>query len=255
MANLRRAVALGNTPATRAARTVYRAVRQFHVPVPRALGRPLHLLFVTVRGAYYGVWRLFVCEPLFKAACRSYGRNVRTGVFVHFVLGDGDIVVGDDANVDGKSSFVFGARFAERPRLSIGRRTYVGHRCAFSVSSRITVGDDCYIATGCYFMDSPGHPLDPARRLAHLPPDAEQVKPVAIGDNVWIGTEAIIMPGVTIGEGSVVAARAVVTSDVPPYTVVGGTPARVIRQLEPVAAAEPPGAVPRAATAASRVTA
>lgn len=235
MANLRRAIALGNTPATRLARDTYRAVRRFHLPVPRVVGRPLLALFTTLRGAYYGAVRLLVCEPLFKAACTSYGRNVTTGVFVHFIAGTGDIVVGDDANIDGKSSFVFGARFAERPLLVIGARTYVGHQCSFSVSSRITVGSDCYIAAGCFFLDSPGHPLDPARRLAHLPPDPEQVRPVTIGDNVWIGTQAMIMPGVTIGEGSVVAARAVVTSDVPPYTVVGGTPARVIKQLEPPA--------------------
>lgn len=237
MINLRHAVAVGDTPATRLARRTYRAMWRFHIPMPRAVGRPLHLLFTGARGVWHGLWRVFVCEPLFKAACYTYGRNVRTGVYVHFVLGDGDITVGDDTIIDGKSSFGFGARFAERPLLEIGARTYVGHQCSFSVSNRITVGSDCYIAAGCFFLDSPGHPLDPTRRLAHLPPDAEQVKPVTIGDNVWIGTQAMIMPGVTIGEGSVVAARAVVTADVPPYTVVGGTPARVIRQLDPVAAA------------------
>lgn len=234
MANLRRAVALGNSPATRLARDLYRALRRFHLPVPRIVGRPLSLAFNSVRGIYYGGVRLFVCEPLFKAACKSYGKNVRTGVFVHFIAGTGDIVVGDDANIDGKSAFVFGARFAERPLLEIGARTYIGHRCSFSVSTRISVGDDCYIATGCYFLDSPGHPLDPAGRLAHLPPDPDQVRPVIIGNNVWIGTEAMIMPGVTVGEGSVVAARAVVTKDVPAYSVVGGAPARLLRELVPV---------------------
>jgi acetyltransferase-like isoleucine patch superfamily enzyme len=237
MANLRRAVALGNTPATRLARDTYRALRRFHVPVPRAVGRPLLAAYNAARGLYYVAVRLFVCEPLFKAACKSYGRNVTTGVFVHYVVGNGDIVVGDDANIDGKSSFVFGARFSERPLLEIGARTYVGHRCSFSVSSRITVGSDCYIAGGCYFLDSPGHPLEPAKRLAHLPPDPEQIKPVTIGNNVWIGTEAMIMPGVTVGEGSVVAARSVVTADVPPYTVAAGAPARAIKRLEPVAVA------------------
>lgn len=232
MLNVRRFVAVGDGPVARAARAVHRAARQVHLPVPRAVGRPVHMLHTLIRDTYYGASRLLICEPLFKAACRSYGRNVRTGVFVHFVLGDGDIIVGDDSCIDGKSSFVFGARFSERPVLSIGRRTYVGHQCSFAVASQITVGSDCYIATGCFFLDSPGHPLDPARRLAHLPPDAEQVRPVVIGDNVWIGTQAMIMPGVTIGEGSVVAARAVVTADVPPYTVVGGTPARVIKRLD-----------------------
>ena len=58
-------------------------------------------------------------------------------------------------------------------------------------------------------------------------------KPVVIGDDVWIGANAVILPGVTIGPHSVVAAGAVVTRDVPPGCVVGGVPAKVIRQLEP----------------------
>ncbi len=246
MINLRRAIALGETPLTRSARRLYRGFRRFHLPVPRAIGRPLFLTFRALRGAYYGGYRLLVCEPLFKAACRSYGRNVQTGVFVHFVLGDGDIVVGSDTLVDGKSSFVFGARFAERPTLSIGARTYVGHDCTFSTSKQISIGDDCYIASGCHFLDSPGHPLDPGRRLAHLPPDPEQVREVAVGNNVWIGTQAMIMPGVTIGEGSVVAARAVVTSDVPAYTLVGGVPARALKTLAPIDESRAPANAPSA---------
>jgi acetyltransferase-like isoleucine patch superfamily enzyme len=239
MINIRRAVALGNSPATRFARRAYRAALRFHLPVPRPLGWLMLSAYNGVRGLYYVTYRLLVCEPLFKAACRSYGRNVRTGVFVHFVTGAGDLVVGDDVYLDGKSSFGFGARFAERPLLRIGSRTYVGHSCSFTVSSRVTVGDDCFIAGGCYFLDSPGHPLDPARRLAHAPPDPEQVKPVTVGDNVWIGTQAMVMPGVTIGEGSVVAARSVVTKDVPPYTLVGGAPARVLKALARGAPAAP----------------
>jgi acetyltransferase-like isoleucine patch superfamily enzyme len=241
MANLRRAVALGNTPATRALKRTYKAVRQFHLPMPRPLRAPVRALFGLGRAAYYNLYRVLVCEPLFKAHCTEFGRNVTTGVFVHFITGTGDLVVGDDAIIDGKSTFGFGARFAERPRLEIGARTYVGHACSFSVASRVSVGSDCYIATGCFFLDSPGHPLDPRKRRLHLPPDPEQIKPVTIEDNVWIGTQAMVMPGVTIGRGSVVAARAVVTSDVPPYTVVGGTPARPLKKLAPtdVTASEP----------------
>jgi acetyltransferase-like isoleucine patch superfamily enzyme len=234
MANLRRAVALGNTPATRALKRAYKAVRQFHLPVPKPLRAPVRGLFGLGRAAYYNLYRVLVCEPLFKAHCTEFGRNVTTGVFVHFITGTGDLVVGDDTIIDGKSTFGFGARFAERPRLEIGSRTYVGHACSFTVSSRVTVGSDCFIASGCFFLDSPGHPLDPEKRLLHLPPDPEQVKPVTIGDNVWIGTQAMVMPGVTIGSGSVVAARAVVTKDVPPNSLVGGMPARVLRSLDPV---------------------
>jgi acetyltransferase-like isoleucine patch superfamily enzyme len=80
-------------------------------------------------------------------------------------------------------------------------------------------------------FDSSGHPADPQTRLAGLPPDADDVKPITIGDNVWIGGRAIVYPGVTIGAHSVVAAGSVVTSDVPPCTVVAGNPARRVGQL------------------------
>jgi acetyltransferase-like isoleucine patch superfamily enzyme len=204
------------------------------VPVPRPVGHVILWIVGVARPVYQTAYRVFVCEPLFKAACRSYGRNVHTGVFVHYVAGTGEMHIGDDTLLDGKSSFSFAARFSDRPTLRIGSRTYVGHQCTFTVAMGVTLGDDCYVASGCMFMDSPGHPLDPGRRLAHLPPDPEQVRPIVVKNNVWVGSQAIIMPGVTVGEGSVVAARSVVTSDVPPYTVVGGTPARVLKRLDPV---------------------
>jgi acetyltransferase-like isoleucine patch superfamily enzyme len=72
------------------------------------------------------------------------------------------------------------------------------------------------------------HPVDPIERTAS---GLECGKPVVIGDRVWVGGGAIICPGVTIGEGSTVAAGAVVTKDVPSYCVVGGNPARVLKTL------------------------
>ncbi len=92
-------------------------------------------------------------------------------------------------------------------------------------------------------FDSSGHPTDPAARLAHLPPKPEDVRPIKIGDNVWIGTRAVIHPGVEIGEGSIVSATSVVRSDVLPYTIVAGNPAKKVGDL-----ARPVSAVDYAAT-------
>src|SRR3989442_15487274 len=64
---------------------------------------------------------------------------------------------------------------------------------------------------------------------------AEQARPIAIGNGVWIGFDSVVLPGVAIGDGAIVGARSVVTSDVPPYAIVAGNPARVIRQLDPEA--------------------
>lgn len=241
MANIRRAVVLGDSAPARLARTGYRAARRFHIPVPALIGKPLLAVYLGVRGLYYAVFRLFVCEPILKASCRRYGRNLRTGVYVPWVGGSGDIVFGDDCNVVGKVSIVFAARFADRPALVVGNRSGIGHECQFTVAKRITIGDDCHIASGTRMFDSSGHPLDPERRRAGYPPDDADVKPITIGDNVWVGAYCTIFPGVTIGENSVVATGSVVTGDVPPNTLVAGYPARQIKKLDPAASA----AVPR----------
>jgi acetyltransferase-like isoleucine patch superfamily enzyme len=92
-------------------------------------------------------------------------------------------------------------------------------------------------------FDSNGHPSDPEERMAGKPPRPEDVRPITIKDNVWVGQNSIITPGVTIGEGSIVSAGSVVISDVPPYTVVAGYPARKIGTLRnphaPAPAPEP----------------
>jgi acetyltransferase-like isoleucine patch superfamily enzyme len=78
--------------------------------------------------------------------------------------------------------------------------------------------------------DYDGHPIDPVlRRFSSAPP--EEIRPVMIGDDVWIGRHATILKGVTIGDRSIVGAGAVVTRSVPPDVVVAGNPARVVRSL------------------------
>ena len=145
--------------------------------------------------------------------------------------GQGDIIVGDDVLVDGKVGIAFAARFADRPTLTIGDHTILSHNCQLTVGRRITIGSHCLIASDVRLYDSDGHPTDPAARLAGSPPPEESSRPITIGDNVWIGTASIILKGVAIGAGSVVAAGSVVTKDVPPGVLVAGHPARVVRRL------------------------
>ena len=90
----------------------------------------------------------------------------------------------------------------------------------------MTLGDGCQVGHGVVFATL-NHFLEAARRKATYP------APITVGRNVWIGSNATILQGVTIGENAVVAAGAVVTRDVPPNTVVGGVPARVIKTFEP----------------------
>ena len=217
-------------------------MRAFSLPAPRLVFVPALHAVLAVRAAYYFVARVFVCEPLFKAYCREYGCNLHTGVFLHWVQGRGDIILGDDVIFDGKSSITFAARYCDRPTLRVGSNTGFNHNVTLVVGREITIGSHCRIAGGVAIFDVNGHPADPEARREGRPPSPEEVKPVRIGDNVWIGRNAIIHPGVRIGEGSIVSAGAVVMSDVPPLSVVAGNPARKIGVLG-AAAPAPAGQV------------
>src|SRR4051812_29942159 len=105
--NYYRFLALSDHPAARLARRTYRAVNNFSVPAPRLVVKPMLWSYLAGRAAYYGLLRVFVCEPLFKAYCTRYGRRLRTGVYVHWVQGKGEILLGDDVCFDGKCSISF----------------------------------------------------------------------------------------------------------------------------------------------------
>lgn len=117
--------------------------------------------------------------------------------------------------------------------ISIGRNTRIHGSCIHAYHS-ITIGENCLIAGNCQIFDGSGHDLafdDPSRRIY----TTGGSKPIKISDNVWIGGNSIVLPGVNIGEGAVIAAGSVVVKDVEPYTLVGGNPARIIRTYNIIA--------------------
>ena len=109
-------------------------------------------------------------------------------------------------------------------RLEVGDGTMLNFGADISATRSVKIGMDCHIGTHAIIIDNDFH--DPLDRLRMPEP-----KPVAIGNRVWIGNRVIVLPGVTIGDDAVVGAGAVVTSDVPPRTIVAGNPARILRQL------------------------
>jgi acetyltransferase-like isoleucine patch superfamily enzyme len=227
-----RVLATSNHPLIVAARGLRRRVQRFSIPAPRVVTLPILWTYLAIRSAYYFGLRVLVCEPLFKAYCKSYGRRLRTDVFLPWIQGRGEIIVGDDVLIDGKCGFAFAARFTDHPTLVIGDRTGLGHGCQITIGKRITIGSDCRIASHVWMFDSSGHPTDPEARRNGLPTADEDVRPIVVEDNVWIGGRSIVFPGVTIGAGSVVAAGSVVMSNIPPNTVVAGNPARRIASLK-----------------------
>jgi carbonic anhydrase/acetyltransferase-like protein (isoleucine patch superfamily) len=215
----------------RLVRSLKRWLETFSIPAPRVVFRPLLVTYLTARTCYEFVLRVCLCEPLFKAYCKQYGRRFRTGRFLHYVEGKGDLIIGDNVWLDGKSTFIFAARFADNPTLIIGDNTAIGHDCRLAIAKRISIGQNCLLSGGVTVIDSSGHQSSAAARLAGQPPMADEVRPVVIGDGVWIGMQAMIFPGVKIGAGSVIAAGSVVRTHVPPYSIVAGNPAKVVMRI------------------------
>ncbi|OIQ69495.1 galactoside O-acetyltransferase [mine drainage metagenome] len=118
-----------------------------------------------------------------------------------------------------------GAYFGTGTGIEIGHRSQLGHNCR--IGHGVVIGDDVImgphidIMTNAHAYDDPARPI---YQQGQLP-----LRPVIIGNDVWLGSRAIVMPGIHIHEGAVIGACAVVTRDIPPYAVAVGAPARVIR--------------------------
>ena len=111
--------------------------------------------------------------------------------------------------------------------IHVGENFYANFDCVFLDVCEIRIGDNCMIAPGVHIYTAT-HPLDPMERISGV----EYGKPVTIGNNVWIGGRAVINPGITIGNNVVIASGAIVTKDVPDNAVVGGNPAKIIKEID-----------------------
>ncbi|MFP5277212.1 MAG: sugar O-acetyltransferase [Acidobacteriota bacterium] len=109
--------------------------------------------------------------------------------------------------------------------IRVGRNVFVNQNCTFYDLGGLTIGDDVMIGPNVSLITS-GHGIEPSQRRSYV-----TASPIVIERNVWIAAGATIIGGVTVGENSVVAAGSVVTRDVPPNTLVGGNPARMIRSI------------------------
>lgn len=141
------------------------------------------------------------------------GRNVKILGSVKFELGEG-------------SALRENVRLAGHGFIKIGARTSINSESIITAQERVEIGDDVMFAPRVYVLD-----VDHCFETRDVPISKQgyTVKPVKIGDGVWVGAGVVITKGVTIGEGAIIGANSVVTRDVEPYTIVAGIPARYIK--------------------------
>ncbi|GIN09783.1 hexapeptide transferase [Shouchella clausii] len=157
-----------------------------------------------------------------------------------YINGSGSIILHDNVLINSRNHRYHINLFApcklytngDNTKIEIGENTRIHGTCINAYKS-ITIGKNCLIAGNCTIIDCNRHELhfdNPKKRLQN----SNIAHSVVIEDNVWIGANCIILPGVTLGEGCAVAAGSIVTKDVPPYSLVGGNPAKLIRQELPL---------------------
>ena len=194
----------------------------------------LHHALLAERRFRKGPLRLFASkvyyEPLLRMQCQSVGKGLLLHEDMPKILGNLSIHLGERVTLSGAQVWI-AAGSGPVKQLEVGNDSYIGHGVEFVVGDSIRIGQHVRIAHRVQLNGYDGHPLDPLARARNEPPGPERSGPIEVLDYAWIGYNATILKGVTVGRGAIVASCSLVTEDVPDLTVVAGNPARPIRQL------------------------
>ena len=173
-------------------------------------------------------WNTLVLRPLRVAWWAAQGMTIGqgTGFSKLHVTWPHQVQIGRGCRLEHDIYFHFDGIYQSGPSILIGDGCFLGSNCEFNITNRIEIGNHCQIASGSRFVDH-NHGMEPGKLIGG---QAQTSAPIVLGEDVWIGANAVILEGVTIGSGAVVGAGAVVTRPVAANTVVGGVPARVIRE-------------------------
>lgn len=111
--------------------------------------------------------------------------------------------------------------------IEVGDNFYANHNLVILDCAKVKFGDNVFIGPNCSFYTA-GHPLDVKQRNAGL----EYAHPITVGDNVWLGGNVVVLPGVTIGNNTVIGAGSIVTKDIPENVIAVGNPCKVVKNIE-----------------------
>ena len=142
--------------------------------------------------------------------------------------------IGRNCRIEHDVYFHFDGIYSPGPSIVIGDDCFIGSGCEFNITTGIEIGNKVLIASGCRFVDH-NHGIAPGLPMGDQPGTAARI---SVENETWIGANAVILEGVSIGTGTVVAAGAVVTRPVPANAIVGGVPAKVLRYRDSASSAQ-----------------
>ena len=208
--------------------SLYRSIKAFNslnLPYIKTIHLPLYYFDYFLRVSTKRIFNTIWSVPLFKARCETAGKGLSLPNGIPLIIGSHlKIYLGDNVTI-GRST-IGASKIFDEPVLRIGNNSDIGYVAVISVAKEVVIGNNCMIGPMCLIMDGDDHPLSPQKRLEKVPVERDRIKSVRIGNNVWIGSYATILKGVTIGDNSIVATHSVVTKDVLPNCVYAGNPAR-----------------------------
>jgi len=173
-------------------------------------------------------WSATVVAAIRTGYFRALGMQIGRGTLLPRVqvTWPHQVWLGRDCHLEHDIHFKFDGIYCDGPRLIIGGNVFIGAGCEFNFRQRVEIGPNCLIASGCKFIDH-----DHATALRDVPMREQEggaEAAIVIDKDVWLGANVIVLKGVRIGRGAIVAAGAVVNHDVPELEIWGGVPARKI---------------------------
>jgi len=207
----------------------YKAIMRMEIRLPSFLASLLYNERIFRQNLWYWLKNKLYCEPLIRNRCTLVGKKFRADGDIPLISGSGKIIIGDNVRIGNRSAWFVISNLYKDPTLIIGNNTSINYCVVISAECRVEIGNNCVIAGETKIFDNNSHGLDYKNNREMTKDD---VAPIIIGDHVWIGMGSLILKGVTIGKGAVVAANSVVTKNIPPMTLVGGNPAKIIKTIE-----------------------
>ena len=181
-------------------------------------------IFFILRFRYYGMLLQFVRTSWLSILGMKIGKG--TQISAVYINWPHQVSVGNNCILEHSIHFKFDGVWQPGPSIILHNDVFVGNGCEFNICGNIKIGNHALIASGCKFIDHDhGTELTKSMNVQQ-----SKIDPIVIEEDVWMGVNCVILKGVRIGRGAIIAAGSVVTRDVGAYEIVGGVPARLIKK-------------------------
>jgi acetyltransferase-like isoleucine patch superfamily enzyme len=172
---------------------------------------------------------------IYKTICTLFwkylGLKIGNGTYIGkkvVITWPHQVKLGSNCRLEHNIYFHYDGIYSKGPSICIGDNVFIGNNTEFNITDKIVVGDDCLIAAGCRFVDHNHSIVQGYLIRSQKAPKKE----IILEEDVWLGCNVVVLMGVKIGKGSVVAAGAIVNKSIPSYEVWGGIPARFIKKRD-----------------------